>query len=187
MAEGRQRVTGRLPFAGDVVVPGMLYGRIVRSPHAHARILSVDTERAARVPGVVAILTGSDLLGGAIEPFYGPVLPDRPLIAIDRVRFSGEPVAAVIASDAAAEAADLIVVEYEPLPAAATAEEASAPDAPVIHEMIPVRDFKTFPDLVLHLGTGRNVCNHFRLRKGDVAAGFGEAVPAAVALYGMAS
>lgn len=185
MAEGRQRVTGRLPFAGDVAVPGMLHGRIVRSPHAHARILSVDTERAARVPGVVAILTGNDLVGGAIEPFYGPVLPDRPLIAIDRVRFSGEPVAAVIASDidAAAEAADLIAVEYEPLPAAVTAEEASAPDAPVIHETIPVRDFKTFPDLILHPGTGRNVCNHFRLRKGEVAAGFGEAVETVEGVY----
>lgn len=78
----------------------MLHGRIVRSPHAHARILSVDTERAARVPGVVAILTGNDLVGGgAIEPFYGPALPDRPLIAIDRVRFSGEPVAAVMQRD----------------------------------------------------------------------------------------
>jgi CO/xanthine dehydrogenase Mo-binding subunit len=177
MAESRQRVTGHLPFAGDIAVPHMLHGRILRSPHPHARIVSIDRSRAERLPGVVGVLIGEDLLGGQIRPFYGPVLPDRPLIAIDRVRFSGEPVAAVIAADVdtAAEALDLIEVVYEPLTAVVTAEEAAAADAPEIHEAIPLRDFKTFPDLVLHPGGARNVCNHFRLRKGDVDAGFGEA------------
>lgn len=177
MSESRLRVNGRLPFAGDVEVRGMLHGRILRSPHAHARILSIDASRAERLPGVVAILTGKDLAGGAIEPFYGPVLPDRPLVAIDRVRFSGEPVAAVVAEDldVADEAVGLIEVEYDPLPSVVTAEEAAAPEAIAIHDAIPMRDYKTFPDLVLHPGTANNVCNYFRLRKGDVEAGFAEA------------
>jgi CO/xanthine dehydrogenase Mo-binding subunit len=170
MADATLRVTGRLPFAGDIQVPGMLHGKILRSPHAHARIVRIDASRAERLPGVVAVLTGADLAGGTIEPFYGPIFPDRPLVAIGRVRFAGEPVAAVVAVDAdtATDALDLIDVEYEPLPAAITAEEAAAPDAPIIHETIPERAYKTFPDLVLHTGDGRNVCNYFRLRKGDV-------------------
>ena len=178
MSESRLRVGGRLPFAGDVDVPGMLHGGILRSSHAHARIVSIDATQAERLPGVIAVLTGRDLAAGEIEPFYGPVLPDRPLVAIDRVRFSGEPVAAVIAEDidVAHEALTLIDVEYEPLPAAVTAEEAAAPTATRIHEEVPTRDYKTFPDLVLHPGVGKNVCNYFRLRKGDVDAGFAEAV-----------
>lgn len=177
MSESRLRVTGRLPFAGDVIVRDMLHGQILRSPHAHARLLTIDPSRAERLPGVVAVLTGRDLVGSAIEPFYGPVLPDRPLVAIDRVRFAGEPVAAVVAADpdTAAEALELIEVEYEPLPAVTTAEAAAADDAPAIHDAVPTRDYKTFPDLVLHPGAGRNVCNYFRLRKGDVTAGFAEA------------
>jgi CO/xanthine dehydrogenase Mo-binding subunit len=175
-SEAALAVSGSLRFAGDVQIPGVLHGKILRSPHAHARIRSINVTRAARMRGVVAVLTGADLAAGDIEPFYGPVLPDRPLVAIDRVRFSGEPVAAVIAEDVetAVEAVDRIEVEYEPLPAALTPEEAAAPDAPIIHEAVPERDFKTFPDLVLHPGEGRNVCNYFRLRKGDAAAAFAE-------------
>ena len=78
MSESRLRVTGRLPFAGDVEVRGLLHGRILRSPHAHARIVRLDARRAERLAGVVAVLTGADLTGDGIEPFYGPVLPDRP-------------------------------------------------------------------------------------------------------------
>lgn len=169
VAEAAPRVTGRLPFALDAAVPGMLHGRFLRSPHAHARVVRVDARRAARMPGVVAVLTGDDLRTGHLSPTYGPVLPDRPLVAIDRVRFAGEPVAAVAAVDvdAAVDALEAIDVEYVPLPAAVTAEEAAQPDAPIIHDIVPQRGFKTFPDLVLHPGAGRNVCNYFRLRKGD--------------------
>lgn len=183
MAESGPRVTGRLPFALDVRVPGMLHGKLLRSQHPHARIVSLDATRAERVHGVVAVLTGADLIAGrgrssgGIEPFYGPVLPDRPLLAIDRVRFAGEPVAAVIATevDVATEALELIDVEYEPLPAAVTVEEAAAPDAPIIHDTVRQRDYKTFPDLILHPGAGPNVCNYFRLRKGDADAALDQA------------
>jgi len=177
VSEREARVRGRVPFAGSVAVPDMLHGRIVRSSIAHGIVRSVDTRRALAVPGVVAVLTGHDLLRGDIEPYYGPVLPDRPLVAIDRVRFVGEPIAAVIATDpdAAAEAAHAVEAEIEPLPAVFTADEAVLPGAPVLHDAIHARDFTTFPDLVLHTGEEPNICNRFSLRLGDVDAGFADA------------
>ena len=115
MREARQRVTGSLPFAVNVRVPGMLHGKIVRSTCAHGVIRRLDVSAAAQSAGVVGVLVGGDLIGAEIESHYGPVIPDRPLLAIDRVRFSGEPVAAVIAvdEDAAAAACELVDVEYE--------------------------------------------------------------------------
>lgn len=177
MREARQRVTGSLPFAVDVRVPGMLHGKIVRSTCAHGVIHRLDVSAAAGSPGVVGVLVGGDLVGAEIESHYGPVIPDRPLLAIDRVRFSGEPVAAVIAvdEDAADAACELVDVAYEDLPVLATPEEAMALEAPDIHDAIPLRERTPFPDIVLHPGAGKNVCNHFRLRHGDVAEGFAEA------------
>jgi CO/xanthine dehydrogenase Mo-binding subunit len=177
MSEARLRVTGELPFAGNVRIPGLLHGRILRSHVAHGRIVKLNAAAAERRRGVVAVLTGRDLTGDGIEPFYGPVYPDRPLVAIDRVRFAGEPVAAVIAEDldVAEEALGLIEIEYAPLPTLLTAEEAIHPDAPAIHEGIRQRDYLTFPDLVLHPGVGKNVCNWFPLRRGDIESGFQQA------------
>lgn len=177
MSEARLRVTGELPFAGNVRMAGLLHGRVFRSHVPHARILNLDASAAERLPGVVAVLTGADLVKGGIEPYYGPVIPDRPLVAIDRVRFAGEPVAAVIAEDldTAEHALSLIEVEYEPLPALMTADEAMQPDAPSIHDDLRLRDYKTFPDLVLHPGAGKNICNWFPLRRGNVEDGFREA------------
>ncbi len=176
-SEANQRVNGLLPFAGNVEVPGMLHGKILRSPYAHALITRLDASRAEALPGVVAVLTGKDIVDGQIEPFYGPAIPDRPLVAIDRVRFNGEPVAAVIAEDldTAEQALDLIEVDYEPLPAVVTPEEAIAEDAPELHADLHLRDHLSFPDLVLHPGAGKNICNYFRLRKGDVETGMAEA------------
>jgi CO/xanthine dehydrogenase Mo-binding subunit len=177
MREARERVTGTLPFAGDVRLPGMLHGKILRSTCAHGVIRRLDASAAAASPGVAGVLVGADLLDAPIASHYGPVIPDRPLVAVDRVRFSGEPVAAVIAvdEDAAAAACELIEVEYEDLPVLATPEEAMAPDAPDIHDAIQFREITPFPDIVLHAGAGKNVCNHFVLRRGDVEAGFAEA------------
>src|SRR5579875_2704358 len=153
MPDARERVSGTVSFTGNVEVPGMLHGKILRSPHAHARLLKVDAGRAACLPGVIAVLTGQDLLDAPIHSHYGPVCPDRPLVAIDKVRYAGEPVAAVVAmdEDIAEEALGLIEVEYEPLPALVTPNEAIAPDAPAIHETIAQRDFLTFPDLVINV------------------------------------
>ena len=128
MVDGRPKVTGRLTYTPDITLPGMVHARLVISPYAHARIRSLSVEEARRVPGVIAILTAQDM----------PDVPPRNrhllLLARDRVIFAGQPVALVLAeSEAAAEdAAELVAVEYEPLPAAVTIEEALAPDAPVV-------------------------------------------------------
>lgn len=131
------KVRGEALFAGDLKKPGMLIGKILRSPHAHARIVSIDTSKAMNLPGVKAVLTGKDTLG--IK--YGfwrvrPELLDEQGLATDKVRFIGDQVAAVAAidEDTAEEALGLIQVEYEPLPAVFTAEEAMREGAPIIHE-----------------------------------------------------
>jgi len=177
MLDAYQRVCGTAMFAGNVELPGMLVGKVLRSPHAHARITSLDASLAERLRGVVAVLTGPGLVESDLNPYYGPVLPDRPLVAIDKVRYAGEPVAAVAAVDAemAEEALALIEVEYEELPALITPEEALAPDAPAIHDQVRRRDFVTYPDIVLNTDAGRNIFNHYRLRKGDLEAGFRQA------------
>src|SRR5712691_2336091 len=95
MLDAWERVTGSAMFAGNIELPGMLHGKILRSPHAHARIARLDATKAEQLPGVVAVLTGQRLLESPLNPYYGPVLPDRPLVALDKVRFAGEPVAVV--------------------------------------------------------------------------------------------
>jgi CO/xanthine dehydrogenase Mo-binding subunit len=97
----------------------MLHGSVVRATAAHARIERIDASRALQLPGVAGVLLGSDLASDEIASHYGPVFPDRPLVAIDRVRYAGEPVAVAIAEDPkiAAAAAQLIDVEYVQLPA----------------------------------------------------------------------
>src|SRR5207237_7390882 len=124
--DAREKVRGRAEFVGDLVVPRMLHGRVLRSPLAHAHIVSLDTSAAERIPGVVCVLTGRDL--DDIDPYYGHAIKDRPIVAIDRVRFHGEPVAAVAAETlaAAASAVEAIAVEYEELPVVAGVEDALA-------------------------------------------------------------
>src|SRR5690348_4000305 len=117
------KVTGRALYADDIMLPRMLYGKLLRSPHAHARILSIDLRRALELPGVVAIITGEDL------PQKFGILPssqDELALAIDTVRYVGDPVAAVAALDPETldEALKLINVEYEELPALMSIDEA---------------------------------------------------------------
>ncbi|GAC1299216.1 MAG: xanthine dehydrogenase family protein molybdopterin-binding subunit [Ktedonobacteraceae bacterium] len=119
------KVTGRAVYADDILLPRMLYGRILRSPHAHARILAIDTSQAAKLPGVLAIITGEDL------PRKFGILPssqDEYALAIDKVRYVGDPVVAIAAleSDILDEAIKLIQVEYELLPALMSIDEALA-------------------------------------------------------------
>ena len=173
VSEAAERTNGRLRFTVNHEVAGMLHARVLRSPFAHARVLRVDVSRALATPGVVGVLCGADLLHGGINPYYGPVFADRPLVAIDRVRYAGEPVAVVIAEDVdtAADALELIDVEYEPLTVYIDPETAIEPDAIALHDAVQQRDFLTFPDLVLNTEAGKNIFNHFKLRKGDVEAG----------------
>jgi CO/xanthine dehydrogenase Mo-binding subunit len=131
----RDKVTGRTTYTFDVVLPGMLHGKLLRSPHAHARIVGIDTAAAAAIPGVVAVLTGRDTEQLA-DPFYGVGLRDQPVICTDRVRYVGDTVAAVVACDeyTAFRAARAIVVDYEPLPALMTPADALAPDAAALFD-----------------------------------------------------
>lgn len=159
------KVTGAAQYTGDIVVPGMAYGKVLRSPLPHARLTRIDASQAEALPGVVAVLTGQDVLD--IDPYYGHAIKDRPLIAIDRVRFIGEPVAVAIAEDpfTAEEALALIEVDYEELPAAATLETALADDAPQLHDTSKIR-----PGLFHGLDlkpTGGNVCYHHHIERGS--------------------
>ena len=129
--EGQEKVTGALRYTADVALPGTLWGRALRSPYPHARIVRIDTSRAQQVPGVHAVLTGADVRGIR----YGRRLFDVPVLAEERVRFVGERVAAVAAEErhAAAEALALIEVEYEDLPAVFDPLAALQEDAPLLH------------------------------------------------------
>ncbi|MBK6405899.1 MAG: hypothetical protein IPF66_13120 [Holophagales bacterium] len=124
--EGLEKVTGAAQYTADLKFPRLLHVAVVRSPHPHARVLDVRTEKAARMPGVRAVVSGRDF------PLHtGIYLKDQTVFATDRVRFVGDAVAAVAAEtpEAAAEAAALVAVDYEPLPAIFDVEEGS-PGAP---------------------------------------------------------
>jgi CO/xanthine dehydrogenase Mo-binding subunit len=159
-----EKVRARPIYAGDFAPPGMLHGRIVRSPYASARLTHIDIAAAAALPGVHAVLTGRDvpqnhlrmeLPGRMAEATAGAVLATQPVLAEDRVRFQGEPVAAIAAEtpEIAAEAAALVRVEYEELPGVYDPLDALRPDAPAVHD-------------------GGNVLRRWHLRQGDVAEGF---------------
>ena len=133
-ADAAEKLRGQAQFAGDLLAPRMLHGKVLRSPVAHARIVSIDTSEAEAMPQVVCVLTAADL--DDIDPYWGHSIKDRPVLAIGKVRFPGEPVAAVAAeTEEAAEAAvQAIRVEYEELPVAGTLDEALAAGAPLVHE-----------------------------------------------------
>jgi CO/xanthine dehydrogenase Mo-binding subunit len=164
--DGPDKVTGRALYTVDMQLRGTLTGRILRSPHPHARILHIDTDRASRLPGVKAVITAQDTLGikhGFVETPRYP--PDQYPLAMDRVRHVGEEIVAVAATDSyvAEEAIRLIRVDYEPLPAVFDPLEAMQPGAPEIHPTHPkVRD----PFM--------NVAGKTESAWGDVEAGFSE-------------
>jgi carbon-monoxide dehydrogenase large subunit len=140
--EDPRLVTGHGQYVDDVRLPGTLYLAFVRSPHAHARVGRIDTAAALQQPGVAAVFTHADCdltltTHAALNPQTPP--PPRPLLAGDTVRFVGEAVAVVLADDryVARDAADLVEVDYEPLPAAASLQAALADGAPLVHEAFP--------------------------------------------------
>jgi CO/xanthine dehydrogenase Mo-binding subunit len=132
--EAREKLSGRAEYTDDLVRPHMLHGAILHSPHAHARILRYNLSAAEALPGVKAVVTGNDIG----RHYMGPFIKDEPALAKDKVRYIGEPVAAVAAVDVAIarHAAQLIDIEYELLPAVSDLETALGDDAPVIHEQI---------------------------------------------------
>jgi CO/xanthine dehydrogenase Mo-binding subunit len=163
-----EKLRGEAQFVGDISVPHMLHGGVLRSPVAHARIASVHTGAAERMPGVACVLLGRDL--DDIEPYYGHAIKDRPIVAIDRVRFAGEPVAAVAAEDpaTAAAAVQAIEVEYEELPPVLTLDDALAEGAPQLHEgPMHVGLFHGLGELREREG---NVCYRYRIARGEIEA-----------------
>src|SRR5256714_14014771 len=126
------KVSGQTKFADDLALPRMLYGRILRSPHPHARLLHIDTDRARALPGVLAVLTGDDL---PIKFGILPVSQDEEALAREKVRYVGDPIAAVAAMDewVADEALELIDVQFEELPAVMSIEDAVTSHGEPIH------------------------------------------------------
>ncbi len=173
-ADTIEKVRGRARYLGDMELPGMAHAAVLRSPYPHARIVGVDVARARAHPGVFAVLTAADLTW--CDPFFGPALRDRPILATDVARHEGEPVVAVAAVDeaTAAEALELVDVDYAELPAVMTLEEALAPGAPLVHPGDPLAGH--FADLsTLRRRPGTNVCHQFDYRRGEPDAAFAEA------------
>ncbi|MFI5267377.1 MAG: xanthine dehydrogenase family protein molybdopterin-binding subunit [Chloroflexota bacterium] len=174
--DGLAKVTGRAQYTGDIPVPGLSYGKVLRSPYAHARINGIDAGAALARPGVVAVLTGEDIRA-LPSPRYGHAVKDHPLIALDKVRFVGEPVAVVIAEEEliAQEALDDVAVEYEELPALLTPQDALAQDAPLIHEDSYVEGMSAGHVEVDASAKRTNLCQESHVRWGDVDAVFARA------------
>ena len=169
------KVTGRAEYVHNLRLPGMLYGKIFRSTVAHGRIRSIDTSAAAAVAGVHRVVTGEDIKAIVAEPYYGPAFHDQPVLALEKVRYVGEPVAVVLAADphVAEEAAALITAEYEELPAVYDEVEAVTSRA-IVHDAL--KPAGTFPDLKHLKGVkNTNVALDFRLRRGDAAGAMAKA------------
>ena len=183
--DGLDKVTGRARYSADIHLPGMLHGKLLRSPHAHARIRSIDCSRALELPGVKSVVTAADMPEVSAEftdqeegamvnyGFYG-----RNIIAREKALYKGHVIAAVAATDpsVAEQALDLIAVDYEVLPPVLYAEDAMKDDAPILHERL----------LTMHSATFRaggwgdadrqtNVANRFEFQIGDVETGFEQA------------
>jgi CO/xanthine dehydrogenase Mo-binding subunit len=175
--DGVDKVTGRAAFGADMVMPGMLWGKVKRSPHAHARILSIDTSKAAALPGVRAVVTAADFPEIASEEAFvgeGPMNfrdLSRNCMARDKVLYDGHAVAAVaaISPAIAEEALDLIAVEYEVLPHVIDVEAAMAPDAPLLHDDLYTQGVDPKPT------RPSNIAKRLHFAKGDIAQGFAEA------------
>ena len=164
--EGPAKVTGEARYTADILLPGMIWGKVLRSPLPHAKIVSIDTREAEQMPGILAVLTAKDLP----DLLTGRLVYDMPVLAIDRVRFIGEKVAVVAAEDPdmAEDALASIDVEYEEMPAVFDAHEAMNPEAPLLHPdyrsyaHAPEKFFSDIP----------NVHSHVTWELGDIDKGF---------------
>src|SRR5258706_6676276 len=174
--DGAEKVPGRAVYASDLKLAGMAHGKVLRSPHAHARIRRIHTSRAAALPGVLAVLTRENL--NVAAPFYGTYIKDQPIVAQEKVRYPGDIVAAVAATDekTAEKALAEIEVEYEELPAAFDVDASLAPRAPLIHDENPAcKDPKYGHGASLVPHADSNIFYHFHYERGDVEGGFQEA------------
>ncbi|HWP58168.1 MAG TPA: xanthine dehydrogenase family protein molybdopterin-binding subunit [Candidatus Acidoferrales bacterium] len=171
--EGLEKVTGEAIYTGDLDLPGMCFAKVLRSPLPHARIVNIDARRAERVPGCLLVLTRNELAG--IQYVFGAIYKDQTVVAVDKVRYVGDPVAAVAAEDeeAAEEALGLIDVEYEELPAVTDIEQAIAPGAPLVHETVAATgELRASSYDIPQKFKGTNICYHFGYSRGNVEAAF---------------
>ena len=167
--DGHDKVTGRALYGADFDTTGLLHAKMLRSPHAHARIISIDPSKALELPGVRAVVTASDL-----PPSNGDdsLKYDRDnILASDKVLYKGHAVAAVaaISPHIAEEAASLIKVDYEVLPSVMTAPEGMKDNAPLLLETLKTKEFGEATDKV------SNLADHFQHKLGDTDQGFAEA------------
>lgn len=168
-----EKVMGQAKYCTDMKLPGMLYAKVLRSPYSHARIISIDTSKAENLRGVRAVITGKD----APEKRFGASVFDQHILARNVVRYIGDPVAAVAADslDIAEKALELIEVKYKQMPGVFDIDEAWKTDPPaVVHPDLPKYELGKFPPPRL-VPERPNVCNHRKLRHGDVEKGFKEA------------
>ena len=169
--DGAEKVTGKAVYSPDFTIAGMLHGAILRSPHAHARIRSIDTRKAEALPGVKAVITGHDfptlasLTMALGESSADIVNVQRNCMALEKALYDGHAIAAVAATSAAIaeQAAALIEVDYEVLPHVITIEDAIAPDAPLLHENLTTRGLAEKP------AKPSNIALRFQLARGDTA------------------
>src|SRR4051794_41648302 len=168
--DGVDKVTGRAAFAADTTMPGMIWGKVLRSPHAHARIKSIDTSKAEKLLGVKAVVTAKDVVDFPLDKSVILGIQDmrwmcRNVMAREKALFPGHPVAAVAATTEAiaAEACSLIEVDYEVLPWSIEIDDAIKPGAPILHE------FNKFE------GKPSNIAGRLEHKKGNIAEGFEKA------------
>src|SRR5258707_2590827 len=168
--DGADKVTGRAAFAADTTMPGMIWGKVLRSPHPHARVRTVDTSKPERLPGEKAVITARDVVDFPLDRSVMLGIQDmrwmgRNVMAREKALFPGHPVAAVAATTEAiaAKVCALIDVDYEVLPWSIEIDDALKPDAPILHE------FNTFE------GKPSNIAGKQEIKAGDIAKGFAQA------------
>ena len=166
--EAWDKVTGKAKYTDDYSVTGVLYAKMLTSPYAHAIIKSIETSEAMKISGIKAILTGKDC-----AVLCGVVLEDRPPLAVDKVRYFGEPVVLVVADSerGAAEAVNKIKVKYSPLPVVSSPTEAIKRNTPLVHENVE-KYKKAVNDVYPEADT--NIADRIRIRKGDMVKGWNE-------------
>ena len=170
--DGREKATGKAIYTVDVELPGMAHGKILRSPYAHAKLARIDCGKAEKLPGVYAAITRNDQREIGM---FGAAYKDQTIVAIDKVRYVGDPVAAVAAVDetTAEQALALIEVEYEELPAVTSIDEALAAGAPLVHDTasrggeLMGQRYETPREFA-----GTNLCYRFSYANGNVDEGF---------------
>ena len=173
--DGEVKVTGRAIYTADIEFPRMIYGKILRSPLAHASLVNIDARKAGRLPGVFTVLTREDI---STFKHFGSSYKDQSIVAVEKVRYVGDPVAAVAAENEAIaeEALSLIEVQYEEIPAVTTIEEALGPSCPLVHGLKPAGgNLYAHQYQVPERFKGTNICYHYEYTKGNSDEGFKQA------------